>query len=233
MGIEVLASGSSGNLIRLTDGKTTLLLEAGISYNRLRKAVGNRLSNISACLVTHEHGDHSKAVSKLCPDVSVVATQGTLQALKVPAYFGCPVEYDSPVRIKSFEITAFRVKHDAVQPCGFHLRSTHINESVVYVPDTAYSPYVFSNTKYLITELNYDIDTLKKNYDSGLLHEKLYSRIQKTHHSLKNCLEFIKACNYEVIYIVHLSRSNLNYLKAISEIKKIHNGDLYVAGKLV
>ena len=49
------ASGSSGNCYRITDGRTPLLLECGISIDRIRKGCGFRLSEIKACLISHEH----------------------------------------------------------------------------------------------------------------------------------------------------------------------------------
>jgi len=53
--ITPLASGSSGNCYRISDGKTSLLLEAGIPYKQIQKGCGFRLSEIKACLISHEH----------------------------------------------------------------------------------------------------------------------------------------------------------------------------------
>jgi phosphoribosyl 1,2-cyclic phosphodiesterase len=49
------ASGSRGNCYRITDGRTPLLLECGIPYKEIQKGCGFGLSEIRACLISHEH----------------------------------------------------------------------------------------------------------------------------------------------------------------------------------
>ena len=58
-----LASSSHGNCYIVSDSTTTVLLECGIPFRRIKKGLGFDLSNIRACLVSHEHKDHSKSVS--------------------------------------------------------------------------------------------------------------------------------------------------------------------------
>jgi phosphoribosyl 1,2-cyclic phosphodiesterase len=53
--IAPYASGSRGNCYRVTDGRTPLLLECGIKIDQIRKGCGYRLSEIKACLISHEH----------------------------------------------------------------------------------------------------------------------------------------------------------------------------------
>ena len=55
MEIKVLASGSKGNAYMVSDGNTKLLLECGIKYKDIQKGCGFRLSEIKACLISHEH----------------------------------------------------------------------------------------------------------------------------------------------------------------------------------
>ncbi len=53
--ITPYASGSAGNCYRITDGRTPLLLECGIKYKDIQKGCGFRLTEIKACLISHEH----------------------------------------------------------------------------------------------------------------------------------------------------------------------------------
>ena len=62
MEIKTLASGSTGNAYLVGDGTTTLLLECGISMRELMRRSRFTLSRVDACLITHEHGDHARAV---------------------------------------------------------------------------------------------------------------------------------------------------------------------------
>jgi len=53
--IKALASGSKGNCYKISDGRTSLLIEAGIPINQIKRGCGFKLSEIEACLISHEH----------------------------------------------------------------------------------------------------------------------------------------------------------------------------------
>ena len=54
MDIKVLASGSSGNSYRISDGSTSLLLECGIKYNEIQRRLNYNVS-VTGCLISHSH----------------------------------------------------------------------------------------------------------------------------------------------------------------------------------
>lgn len=53
--ITPLASGSTGNCYKISDGRTPLLLECGIKYKDIQKGCGFKLREIVGCLISHEH----------------------------------------------------------------------------------------------------------------------------------------------------------------------------------
>lgn len=53
--ISVFESGSQGNLYKIADGKTSLLIECGISIKKIKKYLDFRLRDIDGCLISHEH----------------------------------------------------------------------------------------------------------------------------------------------------------------------------------
>ena len=53
--IKPLASSSMGNSYLVSDGETSLLLDAGISYKRIQKGGGFKTHEIQGCLISHEH----------------------------------------------------------------------------------------------------------------------------------------------------------------------------------
>jgi len=84
MDIDIFASGSSGNLYRVDDGRTQVLLECGITFARIQKALSFKLSKIDGCLITHEHMDHAKAVKELLlRGTDCYMSKGTAEALEV------------------------------------------------------------------------------------------------------------------------------------------------------
>lgn len=58
MNIKVMASSSKGNSYYCSDGKTSLLLEAGLRESALKNLLWQNnilLADLDGCLVSHEH----------------------------------------------------------------------------------------------------------------------------------------------------------------------------------
>jgi phosphoribosyl 1,2-cyclic phosphodiesterase len=68
LSVCMLASGSKGNSIYISDGHTSILLDVGLSgveIERRLKIAGYCPNCINAILVSHEHSDHIKGVGIL------------------------------------------------------------------------------------------------------------------------------------------------------------------------
>lgn len=149
----VLGSGSSGNTAVLRAGDSAILIDAGLSAKktlaRLAEA-GLQPEQISAVLLTHEHGDHAAGLPVLlrslrCP---VYATRLTADEVRGQDARSSAADWrlfatGSTFQLDSFEVTAFSVPHDASDPVGFTIRHAslsigiltdlgHVNHSVVH-----------------------------------------------------------------------------------------------------
>jgi phosphoribosyl 1,2-cyclic phosphodiesterase len=125
LSVCVLASGSKGNAIYVSDGATSLLVDAGLSAREIGRRLDSRGLNaaaLNAILVTHEHGDHVHGVERLCRRyrLPVYLTPGTLRAaaslreLPETRTFEC----GRPFRVGSLTVHPFSVSHDAQDPAG-------------------------------------------------------------------------------------------------------------------
>lgn len=212
MKIEVIASGSSGNCYKISNEDTTLLIECGIPYKKIQQALNFKVTDIDGVLVSHEHGDHSKACKDLIKaGVDLYMTKGTKEALKLDSHrvkgfknFG-----DSylEVDIGSFIIKPFRTIHDAKEPVGFLICDILAKEELVFITDTQYSIYSFS-PDYFMMEVNYVREAINKN---GSIHGELRARIKENHMSLEtaiNLLERSDLSRLKKIYVMHLSDHN-------------------------
>jgi len=66
MEIKPIASSSKGNAYLISDFQTTVLIECGIPLKELKRKTNFIVPNvIDACLISHEHGDHSKSLKDL------------------------------------------------------------------------------------------------------------------------------------------------------------------------
>ena len=212
MKIEVIASGSKGNCYKISNENTTLLIECGIPYKKIQQALNFKTTDIDGVLVSHEHGDHSKACKDLIKaGVDLYMTKGTKEALKLDSHriksfknFG---DSYCDVNIGSFKIKPFKTVHDAKEPVGFVIYDSLAIEELVFITDTQYSIYNFS-PNYFMIEINYDKETIN---DNPNLNDKLRERIKKNHMSLDtaiNLLERSDLSRLKKIYVMHLSDAN-------------------------
>ena len=82
----ILASGSSGNCAAVSDGRTHILIDAGISARRITaglRALELDPRSVHGVLITHEHSDHIAGLPVLCRqlDLLLYATEPTAAAV--------------------------------------------------------------------------------------------------------------------------------------------------------
>lgn len=215
--IKVFGSGSSGNCYLANFNGTQILLECGLPFKTIQKALNFKLSTIEACLVTHEHIDHSKAVKDLLKNsIDVYATKGTFDALNVKSHRAISFLKDKEDTycykfFNRFCILPFQAIHDAQEPVSFYIQDIHTKESLLFVTDTAYMPYKIPNVDVLMVECNYVKNVINTNLKNESLNLILRNRIVKNHMSLETLLIALKQANLsnlKKIYVLHLSDAN-------------------------
>lgn len=123
----ILGSGSSGNCALLYSGEAKVLIDAGFSLRKTRELLamaGEKLENIDAVFLTHEHGDHCTGISGFAkaPHLKIFANPGTARAIQESLDYRPNwqmFETGSRFRYRDLEIEAFSVPHDAHDPVGF------------------------------------------------------------------------------------------------------------------
>lgn len=193
MKVECFASGSRGNAYRISDGVTTLLLEAGIPIRELERATGHTLSQADGCLISHEHSDHAKAARDLLRRaVDIYTSEGTAEALRLTGYRVHTLNGGEMTHIRTLDVLPFATDHDAVDPLGFLIRSTATRERLLFATDTAYIGFRFRDLNYALIEVNYDDQTARENREAGRLDDAQYARLMRTHMGLENAALFAR-----------------------------------------
>jgi phosphoribosyl 1,2-cyclic phosphodiesterase len=220
MEIKVLASGSKGNCYWVSDGKTNLLLEAGIPFGEIQKGCNFSISHLDGCLITHEHGDHAKAAGKLMKhSIDVYASQGTASAQGWNGHRLHIIKSMERFNIGSFAIMPFDVKHDSAEPLGYCLLSQETQEKLLFVTDTQYVRYRFGGLTHIMCECNYDqailLDRARSAFQGNGLADDIESykakRIMESHMSIEAVLNMLRANDLscvQQIYLLHLSSAN-------------------------
>ena len=136
--ICALASGSKGNAIYISNGLTSILVDAGLSGIEIQRRLDQckiSAKDINAIVVSHEHTDHIKGVGVLSRkfNLPVYITQKTkhsaenlLGKIHQTEYFTCGRAF----QIHDLIIHPFSTSHDAEDPVGFTISHNGIKMGI-------------------------------------------------------------------------------------------------------
>lgn len=230
--IKTLASGSSGNAYLIDDGHTQLLLECGIRYKDIRIAMDFKTSNLSGCLVSHEHKDHTKGLKDvLRAGIDCYMSRGTADAEGFNHHRVKVVENKQQFKVGTWTILPFDVEHDVNEPFGYLLMNEQ-GEKLLFATDTYYVKYRFKELTHLMIECNYSMDILDENIADGIAPKVMKKRLIKSHFSLDNVMEFLKAndlSKVQEIHLLHLSNTNSDEALFKREIQELTGKVVYIA----
>lgn len=229
--ITALASSSKGNCYRVTDGHTPLLLECGINYREIQKGFDFKMSEVGGCLITHEHGDHCKSIKDvLKAGIDVYTSSGTIDTLGISHHRIKRVKAMEQFQLGTWSILPFDVQHDVSEPLGFLLANQE-GEKLLFATDTYYIKYKFQELTHILVECNYSLEILNQNILDGSVPSVMKKRLLRSHFSLENLKEFLKAndlSKIQEIWLLHLSDSNSNAEQFKEEIMALTGRRVYV-----
>ena len=164
-----LASGSSGNSLLVTDGRTHVLVDAGISCRRIctgLKELGVEPTELAGVLITHEHSDHISGLTTLTKQLRlpVYASPGTGRQLCYRIAFLeellRPVAPGEGFSIGGLAIESFPTSHDAAESVGYALSAGGRKAAVVtdlgYVTEAVLRG--IRGADLLVAEANHDVE---------------------------------------------------------------------------
>lgn len=231
MKFEALASSSHGNVYIVSDKDTRILLECGVSYKKLKQLCGFTTADLAACLISHEHKDHSACVKDLIASgMPVYMSNGTAEALALegPALDAAyAVEHGKQITIGTIDIVPFTTFHDAKEPLGFLLRSRADGDVLVFATDTVNLAYRFPGVNILAVEANYDKYILER---SGKP-EKVCHRITNTHMEIDVLCDYLRSLDLSTcreIYLLHLSDGTSHEGHFINKVRRAVPGSIKI-----
>ncbi len=213
-----LISGSSGNATFVSDGKTKILIDCGMSGSRLKEALSGidvDISTLNAVLITHEHSDHIKGLGVLARkyNIPVFATFKTFSGMKNIGEFDDALKNSikDELEIGGIGIRAFSIPHDAADPVGynFFIDNTKLSlaTDIGKMNDDVFES--IKGSKYVILESNHDVDILRL----GSYPYSLKKRILSPYGHLSNddaakTALHLAETGTEHFMLAHLSREN-------------------------
>ena len=222
-----LASGSSGNSLLVTDGRTHVLVDAGISCRRIctgLKELGVEPTELAGVLITHEHSDHISGLTTLTKQLRlpVYASPGTGRQLCYRIAFLeellRPVAPGEGFSIGGLAIESFPTSHDAPGSCGFRFDALGVLTDSGYVTEEAAG--TLAGVSLLLLEANHDVDLLQNGPYPYYLKERILS--DQGHLSNETAAAFAVAMarqGTEEFVLAHLSAENNTPERALSAVR--------------
>ena len=218
MRVASLGSGSRGNATLVQHRGTTLLVDNGFSLKQFKyrlERLDMEPSAIDAVLLTHEHGDHSGGVQRLCANhgIPLWTAVGTARAVLSPEFEFQTLIAGHAVTIGEIEVVPVTVPHDASEPLQFIFHQLDNGKRLGILTDTGHITRhiveAFSSLDALLLEFNYDADMLA----SGPYPEPLKQRVGGNLGHLSNeqsldLLRQIDTRNLNCLIAAHISEKN-------------------------
>lgn len=191
MNLQVAGTGSSGNAYLLTCGSETLVIDCGIRFLTVKKALNFQIRGIVGAITTHSHGDHfeyAHEYEKSGIEIWKPFLDSTLIQTK---------------RMGGFTIRSFPCIHDV--PCvGYLIEHPESGLKLLYATDTEYVKYTFKGLTAMLIEANYGEEYVNRD-------EAKYRHVLSGHMSIETAIECIKANmndGLKNIILCHLSAGN-------------------------
>ena len=233
MKLKVLGSTSKGNCYILENDHEALIIEAGISISRVRKALDQDLHKVAGCLISHSHNDHAGHMMMYAKaGIRIFSSRAVFNTRRINKLRskGMLLEPGQVCFIGGFQVVSFDVNHDI--PClGFLI--THPDSGrIAFITDTFKFDNSFNDIDHFLIECNYANDILDNNVVTGIIHPGLRKRIRVSHMELENCKAALMANDLvkaRQIILLHLSDNNSCRVRFREEVAAVTGKEVFIA----
>ena len=228
--LKCLGSGSSGNCYLLENETECLIIEAGLPFLEVKKALDFNIRKIVGVVVSHIHKDHSKYVSEyLKAGIPVFRPYDMdTEIAKMQEQFGL-------FKFKAFSLTDKNNKFmhnnsDGSEcPCyGIYITHPDIGK-FIYISDTELVKWNFAKHKinHILIEANHSASLIDRN-------SAKFTHQITGHMNIDTTCKFLEVNNSPMlrnVILCHLSNENADREDFINQAEKVVDCPVYVAEK--
>lgn len=230
-----LYSTSGGNLYCLTSHTgERLLLECGVTWRKLEKALDYKLDGIVGCCISHSHKDHCFSVDDvMLAGIPIYASPETLVEMGIDLNSGVfPMEPGDIHEALPFTVTAYPMVHD-VPNSAFIIHEVGTGEWMLFAIDTS---NIIQRWDIPFTVIaigcSFDGEALERQVHDGEVDPWLGKRLLGSHMEKSRLLEYLsKHCNLSQcreLHLMHLSWSRTRQ----DQVKDEFESDLLIDTKI-
>lgn len=218
--IKVLGSDSKGNAI-VAGSQPPLMFDAGLPFKSLQRTLAYKVTQLAACVVTHEHMDHARAASTLLGrGVEVMASRGTLEALDLADHHRATalLPYQlTKTRKGRWGVIGIPVEHDAKEPMAIYAGRGSVR--LLYVTDTpSFRSVNGMKPTCVLIETNHSRAEMRQRAE----YDERAQRVDRSHMSLEAAIEALKTLDLSActdVILLHLSDANADEAGYVKEIQ--------------
>lgn len=233
MRFAVLGSGSRGNATLIETDGTRVLLDCGFGLREVEARLLDldvQAQDLTAIVVTHEHGDHIAGVARLARryGLEVWTSPGTWKGAGAPEVDRLRLfpGHARSVRIGGLTLRPIPVPHDAREPCQFAFEADGRRLGVM-TDAGAVTPRMCESLREcdaLVLEANHDPEMLR----AGPYPASVQRRIQGPFGHLSNpqaaaLFERVRHGGLRLLLLSHLSQQNNCPERAVAAIRSVQS----------
>lgn len=231
MELKVLGSSSNGNCYILDNGKEALIIEAGVRFQEVKKALGYNLRKVVGCLITHRHNDHAKYIKAMVDNGFHTLTLADVWENKgVWGSRSVAIVPKHGYKLGRFKVLPFNACHDV--PCVGYLIEHPECGRIMFLTDSCECLSLFPRLNHILIECNYSMAKLIEAVNAGVTPKSQIDRLPNSHMELQTCksvLSELDLANVFNIVLLHLSDHNSDRLRFVSEIERQTGKAVYAA----
>lgn len=231
MELKVLGSSSSGNCYILDNGKEALIIEAGIRFMDVKKALDFQIRRVVGCLISHQHNDHAKYVKAMVDNgIHTLALPEVWNAKEVSGSKAKSIEMGKGYKFGNFKVLPFTACHDV--PCVGYIIDHPDTGRIMFLTDSYMCEYTFPGLNHVMIECNYSDKKLIESINAGRTLPSQRNRLMTSHLELSSCKEVLRCHDLSKVMnvvLIHLSENNGDEPFFVSEIQKQTGKVVYAA----
>ena len=181
--LHILGSGSKGNCALIEGPQGLIMIDDGLSRRETLKRMaelGLSADDVSALVITHEHGDHIKGLEVWCKHWNgpIFASRDTLASKDSLAHLSVE-EFDPGdiLSVAGIRVQTYSTSHDVINPVGY--RFDALDDSIGFATDTgelsSQAMSALKDCRVLALECNHDVTMLREGEYPRFLQERILS----------------------------------------------------------
>lgn len=231
MELKVLGSSSSGNCYILDNGEEALIIEAGIRFLDIKKALDFQIKRVVGCLISHQHNDHAKYIKTMVESgIYTLALEEVWNAKDLSGSRAISIQLGKGYKLGNFRIVPFPAYHDV--PCVGYIIDHPETGRILFLTDSYMFDYVVPGLSNMLIECNYSDSRLIDNINAGRTLSSQRNRLMASHMELNSCKQILLESDLSKvvnIILIHLSENNGDENLFVTEIQKATGKAVYAA----